>query len=198
MIRDEQLIQGCKEHNPHAQKALYDKYAPVMRCICIRYSGDYIEAKDILQDGFMKVFMKIDTYTGNGSFEGWIKRIMINTAIKHYHKKRRIQSFEIDDVHQHALKDMPDEEQLNYKEGGYDLVSHADFTREELMDSLKILPDSYRIVFNLFVIEGRSHKEISESLKIEEKTSRSRLFRARNIVKEHLRTLSIEKLKNEV
>jgi len=196
MIKDEQLISDCIKHNKTAQRELYNKYSPVMRAICMRYSGDMAEAKDIMQDGFIKVFLNIGTYVGKGSFEGWIKRIMINTAIKHFHKKKKNKEVYLND-NADNYQEISDEDSYNdenYEGSNYNVVRIADFSESELMQSLNILKDNYRLVFNLYVMEDFSHKEISEMLNIDEKTSRSRLFRARNMVQEHLFELSKEKL----
>lgn len=198
MLQDNLLIKGCKNHDRIAQKALYEKYAPVMRGLCTRYASNCTDVKDLLQEGFIKIFLNINQYSGKGSFEGWMKRIMINTAIKHYYKNKRnlLQSESVAAEERMTYLEYEDEA-MGTEKSGYELVWLADFTQEELLDSLSILEDAYRIVFNLFFIEDFSHKEIACVLKIDEKTSRSRLFRARAMIQKNLFSLSKEKLRNK-
>lgn len=137
-----------------------------MYAVCLRYTSNADEAKDILQDGFVKVFTNLNTFNFKGSFEGWVRRIMINTAIACYRTKKNIYTLEIvDDI-----------------ETGYDNVLDS-LSAEELLKIIRKLPSQYKMVFNLYAIEGYSHKEISEMLGITESTSKSDLSRARAILK---------------
>jgi len=182
MLTEAELIKGCKEDNRASQKALYDIYAPKMKAICQRYSNPE-EAKDILQEGFLKVFSKINSYSNQGSFEGWIKRIMINTAINHYKKNNKIKHIGISEV-----------ENLSSEEDSEsDLIFQAGYSEKDLMTALCSLPEPFKIVFNLYYIEDHSHLEISNLLSIDESTSRTRLFRAKKILKEYLTKLSKQK-----
>ena len=135
--------------------------------ICYRYSASYDEAHDIMQEGFIKVFQKIKTFRGDGSFEGWIKRIMVNTAINHY--KKNTNHIANDTV----LEQLPDDD------SNEDLETRTVVKIEDLMNIIQQLPDGYKMVFNMYAIEGMSHKEISDILNISINTSKSQLFKAR-------------------
>lgn len=171
-MTDEEIIKGCCKNQPSAQRMLYDKFASKMLGVVLRYANDETEAHDILQDGFVKVFNKISSFTMEGSLEGWVRRIMVNTALDQYRKnKKRMKDIKIDDVSFY--------------------LSQNDFIEESLMadDLLKIInamPKGYRVVFNLFAIEGYSHKEIAEKLGVTENTSKSQYSRARQFVKKIL------------
>lgn len=186
MLTDADLIKECKKYNPAAQKALYYKYAPVMKGLCIRYTNSIEDAKDILQEGFIKVFSNISSYSGAGSIEGWIKKIIVNTAISYYRKSSK-QYFE--DIT--TVKDNIVEEEENRLE-------LYNFTQEDLTNSLSKLPIEFRYVFNLFYLENNSHKEIATILSIDEKTSRTRLFRARKMLKEDLEDLQEQRHSEKV
>ena len=159
-----ELIIACKKQNAKAQRALYDKHASHMLGLCKRYIKGEMEAEDVMIKGFMKVFTKIDLFEGKGSFEGWMKRIMINEALG-YIRKNKSMYLEM-------------EIEAADKEPDFDTLS----TELEAMDLLKMvngLPSGYRTIFNLYAIEGYSHKEIAELLGISENTSKSQLSRAR-------------------
>lgn len=172
MITESILIDKCLAGDRHYQKLLYKKYASVMLGICARYFRNIDEAEDVLQEGFIKVFSNLSQFKKEGSFEGWIKRIMINTALNTYHSnvKRYFQS-EIDDDTLAA----PQSSQFD-----------EEFSSEILMKLIQELPDGYRLVFNLYAIEGYSHKEIAEMLDINENTSKSQLSRARALLQKRL------------
>jgi RNA polymerase sigma factor (sigma-70 family) len=172
-----QIIKKCKKNDRTAQKMLYDKYAPLFLAICMRYAKDKAEAEDILQDGFLKILMNILQYTGSGSFEGWMKRIIINTAITNYHQNiKHYFHEEIDNI-----KDLEADNDF--------YMNDIDFSKEELMDIIQQLPEGYRVVFNLFVLEGYKHKEIAEMLKIDIGTSKSQFARAKKIIQTRLSML---------
>lgn len=165
------LLEGCKKNDRKAQELLYRSLASKMLGVCVRYAKDSFEAEDILQSGFVKVFQKISEFRNEGSFEGWIRRIMVNTAIEVYRKNhRRLNVVDIDEVY--------DEPQ-----------SMFDMTGLETKDLLKLirqLPVGYRMVFNMYVIEGYSHKEIGKQLAISEGASKSQLSRARALLREKI------------
>ena len=205
MVPLEQLIKECKQYNKFAQKILYDKYAPVMKGICSRYAGDSETVKDIVQDGFIKVFSQIKQYSGNGSFEGWMKRIFINTAISHIRKHQKSQKYlkieEIEEAdltgtssHDFEEKVEFDNNELKSNQNNFEIVSSADFSETELLDVLKKIPEKYRIVFNLYCIENIKHEEIAAMLDIDLTTSRTRLLRARQFVQKELYNMSITRL----
>ena len=173
MLTEEQIIFKCKQNDRKAQKMLYDKYASVMLGICMRYVKERAEAEDVMQDGFLKIFLKINQYSGKGSFEGWMKRVMVNTALSNYRKNlKHYNHLDVDEVND-----------LNLQDGTY---TDAEYTKEELFNIIKELPDGYRVVFNLFAIEGYKHKEIGEMLKIDVATSKSQFSRARKLIQKKL------------
>ena len=162
-----QLIEGCRKGERRAQKELYDAYSRKMMGVCLRYVNDRETARDLLQDGFIKIFTSIGQYTGKGSFEGWMKRIMINTAMEKFRKNPPLQIVE-------ELPEIEDNE---------DIDEEVSIPEEVLADFVNQLPERYKMVFNLYVIEEMSHKDIAALLGINEGTSKSNLARAREILK---------------
>jgi len=177
MISEEKLIEKCRNNDRAAQKRLYNSYAPIMLGICMRYVYERSEAEDILQEGFLKIFTKIGEFEGRGSFEGWMKRIFVNTAITHYHKnsKHNKYHYDIDDVQ------IPKNEKPAYGE--------SEFTKEELFKIIHSLPEGYKVVFNLYALEGYKHKEIAEMLKIDINTSKSQYSRGKKLIRRKLEAL---------
>ena len=163
------IVRGCQEDKPGAQRELYDMFRSKMFGICLRYAGNHEDAEDILQEGFLKVFEKINQFAFKGAFEGWIRRIMVNTALEKYRLHYR----------QVSLNETIAEIETS---NDNDIISEIDVN--ELVKMIQDLSPRYRIVFNLFAIEGYSHKEISEILEISEGTSKSNLSRARTILQE--------------
>lgn len=165
------LLEGCKRGERKAQENLYRTLASKMMGVCMRYAKDTYEAEDILQMGFVKVFQKVSEFRSDGSFEGWIRRIMVNTAIESYRKNlRSLNVVDIDEVY--------DQPQSTFDMSGLEL--------KDLMKLVQQLSNGYRLVFNMYVIEGFSHKEIAEELGISEGASKSQLSRARAILKEKI------------
>ena len=172
---------------------LYSKYAPVMLGICLRYSDLRADAEDILQDGFIKVFSNIASYRGEGSFEGWMKRIMINTAIDHYQRNlRHGHHYHVDELEEYtALSDQADHDP--------DPPPYTRIPVDRLMEMVRKLPDGYRMVFNLYAIEGYSHKEVSGMLGFSENTSKTQLLKARKALRKMLEEwVSNYELKNSM
>lgn len=164
-MTDEQLVEGCLKNDPIAQKQLYDTFSKKMMGLCLRYADNIDDAQDFLQDGFIKVFEKMDTYRGSGSFEGWIRKIMVNNILNTFRKTKKLkQNIDIDDV-SYMLHD---------KSSTMDTV-----TIKDLLKMIQQLPTGFRTVFNLYAIEGYSHKEIADELGITESTSKSQYSRAR-------------------
>jgi RNA polymerase sigma-70 factor (ECF subfamily) len=192
MLTEADLIKGCKDLNRLAQKELYERYCGKMRSVCQRYSGNSDEAQDILQEGFIKIFSNINKFSGNGSLEGWIKRIIINTAITSYHKSKKLNS---DSIHDHNIAESVANIDGEDEDDELSIINQANLSKEELMDALQILSEAYRIVFNMYYIESYSHKEISDLLGIDEKTSRTRLFRGRQQLQKYLNTFCSEKVR---
>lgn len=177
MFDTEKIVEKCKKNDREAQKLLFETYSPVLFGICLRYAKDKYEAEDTLQDGFLKILNKISDFNGSGSFEGWMKRIIVNTAITNYHKnKKHNQNHDINEIHETNI------EGSNFES--------ADYTSEELMKVVNSLPDGYRIVFNLYAIEGYKHKEIAEQLNIDINTSKSQYSRAKKLLRKKLEQLS--------
>ena len=164
-MTDEQLVAGCVKGDPATQKALYQSYARKMMSICMRYANNRDQAQDMLQDGFVKVFQKIDHYRGDGPLGGWIARTMVNTALDHIRRNK---------PYDHSL-DLTEAEHLHHA----DEQVLTTMSTDELMELIHALPPGYRTVFNLFAIEGFAHKEIAEQLGISENTSKSQFMKAR-------------------
>lgn len=173
-------------------------YASRMRGLCFRYVGDSETAKDLVQEGFLKVFSNIKQFKGKGSFEGWMKRIFINTAISHIRKhNKNNRHLNFDDINESEITEVAvnEIEQENYPEkDSVDLVLNAELSGDELMRALQKVPEKFRTVFNLFIIEQLKHEEIAEILEIDKTTSRTRLSRARSLIQKELYTMSREKL----
>jgi len=184
MLGEEELIERCRNKDSKAQKILYDRYAGLMLGICMRYVYERAEAEDILQEGFLKIFTKITEFEGRGSFEGWLKRVFVNTAITHYHKssKHNKYHYEIGDVQESKF------EKETYTE--------SEFTRDELFKVVDSLPEGYKMVFNLYAIEGYKHKEISKLLEIDINTSKSQYSRAKKLIRKKLNQFKKEAKKN--
>jgi RNA polymerase sigma-70 factor (ECF subfamily) len=167
-----EIISGCLEGNPTAQEELYHKFASKMFAVCLRYCGDFEEAKDVLQDGFVRIFTNLHQFNEKGSFEGWIRRIMINTALEKYRDKYYL----------NRVDNQDERIEIRVEDDVYE-----DLSAQDLMKMIQELSPKYRMVFNLYAIEGYSHKEISALLKISEGTSKSNLSRARAILQEKLK-----------
>lgn len=174
--QQQKLIDGCKRGEPESQKSLYEKYAGKMMAVCMRYCGNDREtAMDLLQDGFIKVFTYIRSYDGRGSLEGWIRRIMVNVALDYVRTANLLKNAEsIDAINESAVENI-------------DSSTIDKLSAEELMEIIAELPSGFRTVFNLFAIEGYSHKEIAEMLNITESTSRSQLTRAKQLLQKRLK-----------
>ena len=165
---DHALIVALMAGDNKSAEVFYNRYAGKMLVVCMRYADSRMEAEDILQESFIKIFSKMNTFRGDGSLEGWIKRIVINTAIKQYHKKNYLQPI-TDDIQNESYETDPEENKM-------------DFSLEELLEMIQNLSPRYRIVFSMYAIDGHSHKEIAEMLKISEGTSKSQLSRARFVL----------------
>jgi len=169
--KEEELIKGCLQRERTAQRRLYDAYSSKMYAICYRYVRDAMDAEDILVTAFMKVFDKIAQFKSEGSFEGWIRRIVVNEALTHL---RRNKSMYIETELEQADR-----------EPNYDQLSDH-LEAEDLLNMIQELPSGYRIVFNMYAIDGYSHKEIADHLGISENTSKSQLSRARTYLQKVL------------
>ncbi|MEQ8244967.1 RNA polymerase sigma factor [Fulvivirga sp.] len=168
---EEALIGQCRKFDRQAQKALYEKYAAKMFAVCLRYVKEPTEAEDVAITAFVKIFEKIDQFKGEGSFEGWIRRIMVNESLT-YIRKNKSMYLEVD-------IEMAD------REPDYGSLNNQ-LEADDLMKLVQELPTGYRTVFNLYAIEGYSHKEIADELGISENTSKSQLSRARALLQKQL------------
>lgn len=178
MVVENRIIEGCKKGKRNSFSKLYKECAPTMLGVCFRYSKTREEAEDILQEGFIKIFERISTYEGKGSFAGWMRRIMVNTAINHY--KANLKHYYHEDVDK--------DDNINLKademEGPYQHENKIN--KEKLILLIQQLPHGYQMVFNLYVIDGLSHKEIADELGISINTSKTQLFKARKQLKSKL------------
>lgn len=172
-LSESEAIEGAKKGERRAQKALYDRLSSKMFAVCLRYMGDREEAEDVLQDGFLTLYSKLDSYSGEGSFEGWARRIFVNTALMRLRKNDVLkESGDLDSAWDVRSEEASAVQNLSYK---------------ELLKYISELSPGFRTVFNMYVVEGYSHKEIAEALGISENTSRSQLLRARTILQDRIK-----------
>jgi len=168
---DKELIRRCLKNKSDAQRLLYEKHSSMVYTVCFRYAKNTEDASDLLQETFIKVFSNLKKFNGTGSFEGWVRRIAVNCAIRQYHKN----------------ENRPDDGDIEYSP---DAKTYSDvidsLSAQEIMGYINELPDGYRIVFNMYAIEGYSHKEIAAELNISESSSRSQLTRARGVLMEKI------------
>jgi len=169
---EKELIDRCLQNDSSAQEELYKRYAARMYGICLRYAGHALEAQDILQEGFIRVFQQLKQFSYRGSFEGWLRKIFINTAITLAKRELKFTRRENMTPHLHA--------------GGEELDGLSRLSQQELLRLIQKLPAGYRTVFNLYVIEGYTHREIGSILRISENTSKSQLFGAKRSLKAKL------------
>jgi RNA polymerase sigma-70 factor (ECF subfamily) len=164
-----QLINDCQKNDRKAQEQLYRLYSPKLFAVCLKYSRNYTEAQDNLQDGFLIIFKKIEQYSFKGSFDGWLKRVMINHVLQQYRQETFLSL---------VKEDVPDDEEIE--------IDDEDISLEYLLKIIQELPNQYRLVFNLYVLDGYSHQEIAEMLTINLGTSKSNLARAKMILREKI------------
>lgn len=178
---EEQLIEGCRRRNNSAQRRVYDLYSSRMYALCQRYMRNSADSEDVLISAFMKVFDRIDQYKGEGSFEGWIRRIVVNEALTALRRNRNM-----------ALE--TDIEAADWDSQALQTVDHLH--AQDLADMIAELPPGYRVVFNMYAIDGYSHKEIAEQLGISENTSKSQLSRARAYLRKLLESYEVPHVQN--
>lgn len=176
----EELISNCKKQDLKAQEELYKKFSGILFAVCLKYSPNYHEAEDNLQDAFLIIFQRIEQFKGKGSFEGWIKRIAINTVLQKYRKKK--------------IFHLSNEEQIEEEE--VVKVENNQVPLDFLLKIVQELPNRYRLVFTMYVLDDYSHKEISDFVGISVGTSKSNLARARGILKVKIEDYYKEKEKN--
>jgi len=178
----EHIIEGCRRNDSAAQKLLYLEYSGCMFGVCLRYAGSRQDAEDILHEGFLKIFEKIQQFKSRGSFVGWMRKIMVNTALEKFRNQYKVVSM---------TEDAQEFEQTAYED------INVNLTAMELMNFIQELSPQYRTVFNMYAIEGYSHKEISDVLHISEGTSKSNLSRARMILQEKVKAYYKQGLRRE-
>jgi RNA polymerase sigma-70 factor (ECF subfamily) len=199
---DDKLIVKLKRGDVGSFHKLYIAIAPQMRLVCCRYVKNEADAEDVFHEGFLKVYKHIGTLKNSGSFWGWLKRIFINTALDHYRILKEGKCEPIDGMNESkfSVEDEDNEglviNDLVNKEMDYETIRKIDFSQEEMLNALKNIPEHFRVVFQLFVIDEYKHQEIAEMLSINEKTSKTRLLRARGLIKGELYKLAIEKVNN--
>ena len=170
------LVKGLKQHDRKSQEAVYERYFGLMMSIGMRYCEDWDDSKDVVNNAFLKIFTKIDHYTGKGSFEGWMKRTVVNTALDHL-KAKKMEKVDVDQIDAFGEDVFVENTVL------------SDIGSDDILKLVQELPDATRAVFNLYVIEGYKHKEISEMLNISEGTSHWHLLNARKLLQQKINNL---------
>ena len=177
-----ELIARCKAGERKAQEMLYKQFASKMLGVCLRYATDKMEAEDMLQNGFIRIFKKLDDYRGDGAFEGWVRRIMVHSSIEYYRKHHKmIQMMDVAEIGNEPSVNAEVMENMNIK---------------DLLNIIQQLSPSYKMVFNLYAIDGYSHKEIAEIVGITEGASKSQLSRARAILKDKVLKMEDKRYEN--
>lgn len=174
------IIKACIRGDRKSQKAIFDLYSSKMMSVCLRYTRDRADAEDVLQDGFVKVFTKMDQFSFNGSFEGWIRRIVTNSALRFLERKKHFLPL--------------DHDRINDQRGGINKSIEEEEERgqaDKILSLIQALPEGYKKVFNMYVFEGFDHNEIATVLGITSSTSRSQLTKARKFLKNELVKLNI-------
>jgi len=176
-FEEEKVLNGCRAGKPKYQKMLYEYFYGKMLSLCMRYAYNQEEAKDLLHEGYIKVCKNIEKIKGEGSLEGWVRRIMVNTAINHYHKNKKLQqNIYLETKYENIADNLSPQDNVFQK-----------LAYEDLLKLVRTLTPAYRTVFNLYVIEGYNHKEIAEMLDISVGTSKSNLAKARYKLQEKIR-----------
>ena len=168
ILSEADLIDGCIHGNRQMQELLYHRFSSKMYAVCLRYSGNPEDARDLLQEGFIKIFKNLSKYRGDGSFEGWIRRIFVNTSIEHF--RRKVSLYNVTETQENTIED---------KE--WNVLDNL--AEKDIITMINQLSPGYRTVFNMHVIEGYSHKEIGDALGINEGTSKSQLARAKMVLR---------------
>jgi RNA polymerase sigma factor (sigma-70 family) len=171
-MTEEALLHGCLKNDASAQRELYNRYSSKMLAVCYRYAHNREDAEDMLQEGFIKVFLQMHTFESRGAFEGWIRRIMVHTCINILKKNKKFNE-SVDIIHATGLQ---------VREESIPAIVQA----KQVVECIRLLPIGYRTVLNLYAIEGYSHREISKMLDIEESTSRSQYTRAKSMLEDIL------------
>jgi RNA polymerase sigma-70 factor (ECF subfamily) len=171
-ISESDLIKGCIEGNRQMQEELYNRFSGKMYAVCLRYANNADDAQDLLQEGFIKVYRNLHRFRAEGSFEGWIRRVFVNSSIEHFRKKS-IELSKVSDKEENTIEDS-------------DISALDQLAERDIVKLIQELSPGYRTVFNMYVVEGYSHKEIGDLLGISEGTSKSQLARARSILQKKI------------
>jgi RNA polymerase sigma factor (sigma-70 family) len=171
-ISESDLIKGCIAGDRRMQEELYSRFSPKMYAVCLRYANNADDAQDLLQEGFIKVYRNLHRFRAEGSFEGWIRRVFVNTSIEHFRKKSTRLSM-VTDKEENTIEDA-------------DITAIHKLAEKDIINIIQELSPGYRTVFNLYVVEGYSHKEIGELLGISEGTSKSQLARAKGVLQKKI------------
>lgn len=195
MSISKKLIKNCAKQNDNAQKQVFDEYAPLVLAICLRYVKDKDIAEDIMQESFITIFSKIEQYKGIGSFEGWVKKIAVNTNLMYLRSnKNKINTENIEHFLEH--EDIIEIAENDFEnDSKKEIITKADFESNDILEIMNKMPEGFRTVFNLYAIEGYKHREISKMLNISIGTSKSQLLRSRIKMQELLYEAALEKLK---
>lgn len=177
-LLDSDLIKGCISGDRRMQELLYKKFSPKMYAICLRYAGNADDAQDLLQDGFIKVYKNLEKFRHEGSFEGWMRRVFVNTSIEHFRRKVNLNS-------------ITENEEKGIEDSTWNVLDSL--AEKDIIQLIQELSNGYRTVFNLYVVEGYSHKEIGDMLGISEGTSKSQLARAKMILQKKVNIFLDEK-----
>lgn len=177
-LLDSDLIKGCISGDRRMQELLYKKFSPKMYAICLRYAGNTDDAQDLLQEGFIKVYKNLDKFRSEGSFEGWMRRVFVNTSIEHFRRKVNLNS-------------ITENEEKGIEDNTWNALDSL--AEKDILQLIQELSNGYRTVFNLYVVEGYSHKEIGDMLGISEGTSKSQLARAKMILQKKVNQFLDEK-----
>jgi len=203
MLSEKRLIKKCQQYNIKAQRQLYEQHAVEMKRVCIRYVKHNADADDVLQEAFLKIFKYIPQYKGEGSFEGWMKRIVVNTALAYIKKQqKRQEQYSVDEVQEEKFfrdeevndAQLVDRKDVEPEKIDYSLIEKAEFTKGEIKECSTVLKEEFRTVFLLFYFNDYKHTEIAQMLGIDENTSRSRLSRAKKQVQAELYKRCIDRV----
>lgn len=181
IMSDGDLIRGCLSGDNRMQEQLYNRFAPKMYAVCLRYSNNADDAQDLLQEGFIKIFKNLDRFRAEGSFEGWVRRVFVNTSIEHYRRKVNLTS-------------TSEREETLIEDSSFNALDKL--AEKDIIKLVQDLSPGYRAVFNMYAIEGYSHKEIGGILGISEGTSKSQLARAKGILQKKVNEFLDEKRKS--
>jgi RNA polymerase sigma-70 factor (ECF subfamily) len=192
------IIKQCKKQKPEAQKIIFEEYSPEIMGVCMRYVKDFDIASDIVQETFITVFSKIDQYQGNGSFEGWIRKIAVNANLMYLRANKK--KLATENLEQYLENDsiVFEEESDIENDTKKELIEKAGFNSNDILRVMSKMPEGFKAVFNLYAIEGYKHREISKLLNISVGTSKSQLLRGRIKMQDLLYEEALEKLKNSL